>query len=339
MSSAIKADFNDMENKLRLYVDKGRVPGSSEIREEPIVSIRADASLIKPLRRMSSFQGCFIAVDCSTRTLKRANNWGVYLMRAAFASVKGKDVDWGFNERICTVVGDSYVRRNYLQHFRIEMESQIALDLLQGSLSNAHYVHHDVRSTYMLLDGGGYFGGDRKFRVTLYDLCEKEGVKLLAICKNSPSLHDEKGRDLIATTYNMTPFDVWVYHPVREADKDKSLYGDISMVKLCPESRHVFRCDIMEYMAKGEITELLSPLTCISEDPRCIGYPISLWLAHEFSGPSDSMLLSYHDQIEESLKSAGLLDPLRREELSCSFADEVHGIKHAFEWEWWDGTF
>jgi len=191
----------------------------------------------------------------------------------------------------------------------------------------------------MLLDGGGYFGGDRKFRVTLADVCEREGVRLLAISKNSPSLHDEKGRDFVATTYNMAPYDVWVYHPVKEADKEKSLYGDISIVKLCPESRHVFRCDIMEYLTSGEISELLSPLTCVSEDPRCIGYPIALWLAHEFSGPSDSMLLSYHDQIEDSLKSAGLLDALRREELSCSFADEVHGIKHAFEWEWWDGTF
>jgi len=90
----------------------------------------------------------------------------------------------------------------------------------------------------------------------------------------------------------------------------------------------------MEYLTNREIIEVLSPLTTVAEDPRCLGYPIALWLAHEFSGSSDSMLLSYHDQIEEALKNAGLLEDLRREELSCSFADELHGIKHAFEWEW-----
>jgi hypothetical protein len=192
---------------------------------------------------------------------------------------------------------------------------------------------------YLLLDGGGYFGGERKFRVSLYDECEKNGIRLLAISKNSPSLHDEKGRDLVATTYIMSPYDVWVYYPVRKADKDRSLYGDIALVKLCAESSHVFRCDIMDYLTQQDIVELLSPLTTVSEDPRCIGYPISLYLAHDFSAPSDSMLLSYYDQIEEKLNGAGLLETLRREERSCSFADEIHGVKHAFEWEWWNDQF
>jgi hypothetical protein len=311
MSCNIKTDFSDMERSLKFYVDKGRDP----------------CALM------------FIAVDCSTRALKRANNWGIYLMRAAYATVRGREVDWGFNERVCTVVGDAHVRRSFLQDFRIEMESQIALDLLTGKASKQYYVHEGVRSTYLLLDGGGYFGGDRKFRVSLYERCEKEGITLLAISKNSPSLHDEKGKDFIATTYMMAPFDIWVYYPVRKADKDKSLYGDIAIVKLCKESPHAFRCDVMDYLTNSEISELLSPLTYISEDPRCVGYPVTLWLAHEFSAPSNSMLLSYHDQVEETLKAARLLESLRREELSCQFADALHGIKHAFEWEWWDDQF
>ena len=161
----------------------------------------------------------------------------------------------------------------------------------------------------------------------------------MAISKNSPSLHDEGGRDLVATTYMMAPSDVWVYYPVRKADKDQSLYGDIAIVKLCADSSHVFRCDVMGYLTQQDVVDLLSPLTAVSEDPRCLGYPISLYLAHDFSGPSDSMLLSYHDRIEEKLGDAGLLEVLRREEGSCSFADEIHGVKHAFEWEWWDGQF
>ena len=339
MNDNIKTDFAEMEKKLKFYIDKGRVTGAVEVKEAPVISVKPDVSLIKPLKKVSEFLGGFVAVDCSTRTLKRANNWGIYLMRAAYASVKERDVDWGYRERICTAVGDVHVRRSFLQDFRIEMESQIALNLLSDNVLKRCDVHEDVRRTYLLLDGGGYFGGERKFRVSLYEKCEKDGINLLAISKNSPSLHDEMGRDFIATTYTMSPYGIWVYHPVRKADIHKHLYGDIAVVKLCEESPHVFRCDIMEYLTNREINEILSPLTCISEDPRCLGYPITLWLAHEFSAPSDSMLLSYHDQIEEALNNVGLLEALRREEFSCSFADELHGIKHTFDWEWWGEQF
>ena len=339
MNQTVAVDLADMEKRLKCYFDKGRLAGSSEVRKEPMISVRPDASLIKPLKKVTTYNGSFIAVDCSTRTLKRANNWGVYLMRASCATVRKRQVDWSYSERLCTVVGDAHVRRSFLQDFRIELESQVALSVLNKVVSDSYYVHGDVRSMYLLLDGGGYFGGERKFRVSLYAECEKRGINLLAISKNSPSLHDEKGRDLVATTYMLSPHDVWVYYPVRKADKDQSLYGDIAIVKLCADSSHVFRCDVMDYLTQKDIIELLSPLTAVSEDPRCLGYPISLYLAHDFSGPSDSMLLSYHDQVEEKLRDAGLLDVLRREECSCSFADEIHGIKHAFEWEWWNDQF
>jgi hypothetical protein len=339
MNARVEVDFIEMEKKLKCYVDKGRVAGGAEVRAEPMISVKPDASLIKPLKKINTYDGRFMAVDCSTRTLKRANNWGIYLMRVSCATVRGRDVDWNYSERVCTVVGDSHVRRSFLQDFRIELESQMALNFLREVTSQPYHVHGDVRSMYLLLDGGGYFGGERKFRVSLYDACEKNGIILLAISKNSPSLHDEKGRDLVATTYIMSPYEIWVYYPVRKADKDRSLYGDIAIVKLCAESSHVFRCDIMDYLTHQDITELLSPLTSVSEDPRCVGYPISLWLAHEFSAPSDSMLLYYHDKIEEALKNAGLLETLRREERCCSFADEIHGVKHAFEWEWWNDQY
>jgi hypothetical protein len=132
-------------------------------------------------------------------------------MRASCATVRSRQVDWNYSERVCTVVGDAHVRRSYLQDFRIELESQIALSVLNQAVSDSYHIYGDVRSMYLLLDGGGYFGGERKFRVSLYDECEKRGIKLLAISKNSPSMHDEKGRDLVATTYMLAPYDVWVY--------------------------------------------------------------------------------------------------------------------------------
>jgi hypothetical protein len=323
MSTRIEDDITDMRKKLTEYINKGRVVGFREVREEPVMTVKPDKSKIKPLTKMRDYEGNFLAVDCSTRTLKRANNWGIYLMRVAYASVKGKEVSWGYEERMCTVVGDSYARRGLLQDSRVELESQMALDVL----CKRDRVH------YLFLDGPSFFGGMRKFRTFLYEKCEVNGINLLAICKQSPALHDERGRDLIAAAYQISPYSLWVYHPVVKSNKERNLYGDVSIIKLCPDSPRLFRCDIMEYLADRQMDELLSPITCISEDPRCLGYPVVLWLAHDFSSPSDSKLLHYHDQVEKTLADAGLLETLRIEELSCNFPDELHGVRHPFKWE------
>jgi hypothetical protein len=105
MNQKVEVDLTDMEKKLKCYVDKGSIAGSAEVRKEPMISVKADASLIKPLKKITTYTGSFVAVDCSTRTLKRANNWGVYLMRASCATVRKRQVDWSYSERVCTVVG------------------------------------------------------------------------------------------------------------------------------------------------------------------------------------------------------------------------------------------
>jgi hypothetical protein len=324
MSNKLSEDLAEMKKKLGEYIDKGRAVGFHEVRKEPVIAVKPDKSKIRPLTWVRSCDVHFLAVDCSTRTLKRANNWGIYLHRAAYALVRGRDVDWGYEERMCTVIGDMYVRRRMLQDARLELESEIALNSLRNI----------SKGDYLLLDGASYFGGERKFRVSLYEKCKKNGINLLSVSKQSPALHDENGRDLIAATYILSSYPVWVYYPVAKANIHEHLYGDVSIVKLCRDSARVFRCDIMQFLTDREIGELLSPLTSISEDPRCLGYPVALWLAHDFSAPSESKLLHYHDQVEETLADAGLLDVLRIEELSCNFPDELHGVKHPFEWEW-----
>jgi len=324
MSGRISEDLTEMKKKLSEYVDKGRVVGYCEVREEPVVGVKPDRTRVKPLRKVDSYEGHFLAVDCSTRTLKRGNNWGIYLLRVAYALVKGRDVDWGYKERMRTVIGDSYTRRRVLEDSRVELESRMALDVLR-KLHEGHY---------LFLDGASYFGGERKFRTFLYEKCEEQGINLLAISKQSPTLHDEKGRDFVTSAYALASYPIWVYHPVMKANKDEHLYGDVSIVKLCKDTLRVFRCDIMQFLTDRDVHELLSPLTSISEDPRCLGYPITLWLAHDFSASSHSKLLHYKYQIEETLAGAGLLDVLRMEELSCNFPDELHGVKHPFELEW-----
>jgi hypothetical protein len=222
-----------------------------------------------------------------------------------------------------TLVGEAYVRRRLLQDARLELESEMALRLLDLA----------DESTYLLLDGASYFGGERKFRASLYEKCEEIGIKLLTISKQSPTLRDEKGRDFAATAYTLAEDPVWVYHPVVEANVHEHLYGDVSLIKLCEESQRVFRCDIMDYLANYSVSDLLSPLTTMAEDPRCMGYPVVLWLAHDFSTPSEAQLLNYYDLAEKKLTEAGILDALRREELSCNFVDQLHGNRYAFDWE------
>jgi hypothetical protein len=328
MNEKMIKDLSLMKEKLKDYVEKGRAISFGDVREEPVIAVKPEKSRIRPLEKMSSCDVHFIAVDCSTRTLRRANNWGIYLLRVSSAGVKGRNVDWSFEERMFTLLGEAYVRRRLLQDARLELESEMALRLVADA--------DDY--TYLLLDGASYFGGERKFRASLYEKCEKNAIKLLTISKQSPTLRDEKGRDFAAAAYALAEGSTWVYHPVVRADIHEHLYGDVSLVKLSGESPRVFRCDIMNYLVNQSVDDLLSPLTTIAEDPRCIGYPIVLWLAHDFSAPSESQLLNYYDLAETKLKDAGVLDTLRSEELSCNFTDELHGNRYAFNREWIDYT-
>ena len=323
MDREINIDFSQMKEILKNYVDKGQMISFQEVKAEPSATVKPSLANIAPLWKTETCDVHFFAVDCSTRTLKRANNWGIYLLRASYTTVKDRDVDWGFKERVKTVKGDSYVRRKILQETRLQLESEMALGLL----------HKADMDDYILLDGASYFGGERKFNALLYEKCEGKGIRLLAISKQSPTLHDEKGRDLIAATYMLAPQGCWVYHPVKKANIHEHLYGDVSIIKLCEDSPRAFRCDVMSYLTKQDVPVLLSPLVSISEDPRCLGYPVVLWLAHDFSGVSETKLLQYHVQVEEELSQVGLLDVLRQEELACNFADQLHGAKYAFDWE------
>ncbi len=186
---------------------------------------------------------------------------------------------------------------------------------------------------YLLLDGASYFGEQTGYYVALFERCRDLSITLLALSKQSPTLRDERGRDFQTTAQLMTQQPIWVYTPVAKANLSKHLYGDIALVKLCEESPRIFRLDIMEYLTGRDISDVVSPLTAVSEDPRCLGYPVPLWLAHEFSATADSKLLYYLDRIEGLLKESGHYDRLSKEEQACSFADELHGMRFLIEKE------
>jgi hypothetical protein len=331
--SKIQEDLVELKTKLKAYVDRGRQIGFRDIKRQPLIVTKPDRDKIKPLKKVKSCDSRFLAVDCSTRILKRAHNWGIYLMRVAYATVENRNVNWGYDESIVSPIGDRRYRSNFLIDRRLQLESELALKLLHEEPISGEPDGETLRGLdegdYILLDGASFFGGKRGFHTSLYEEALRKKVNLLAVSKQSPMLCDERGRDFMASTSVLTVYPLWVYHPVKEANMAEHLYGDVSLVKLCEDSQHVFRCDIMDPLASN-VPDFLSPLTSLSEDPRCLGYPVTLWLAHEFSGASNSKLLQYYDLIEKILSDDGLLETLRREELSCSFADKIHGITNPF---------
>jgi hypothetical protein len=332
--SKIQKDLTELKTKLKKYVDKGRQIGFSDVKPQPLIVTKPDVAKIKPLKKVKNCNCRFFAVDCSTRTLKRAHNWGIYLMRVAYASVENRKVTWDYDESIVCAVGDRRYRSNFLIDTRLQIESQMALKLLHEEATQIGSGEETLRDLgegdYVLLDGASFFGGKRGFHTSLYEEALRKKVNLLAVSKQSPMLCDEKGRDFMASTSVLAPYPLWVYHPVKEANMEKHLYGDVSLVKLCEDSKHIFRCDIMD-STSHDVTGLLSPLTSLSEDPRCLGYPVTLWLAHEFSGASASKLLQYYDLVEKELKDVGILETLRVEELSITFADKIHGMTNILE--------
>jgi hypothetical protein len=335
--SELNDDLGSMVKTLKDYVDKGALNSSAVQMDKPEPPSYSP-QLQKPLDFLKSFEGKFVAVDCSTKPLMRGNRFGVYLLRVAYASVnpseKENPVTSGpspLKERICTAIGDDVLRGEQLARIRFEYESKLAETLLPQLDS----------SDYLLLDGPSYFGRpeDRRFAFALYEKAQRRGLKFLTISKNSPSLLDDKGRDFIANVaVQICTANAWVYHPIKElkADPHKHRFGDVSLVKLNSGSFRVFRCDIMDYLTEGNIVQLLSPLTSISDDPRCLGYPVSLYLAHNFAKvSSEAKLLYCRDLVEKALADADeeLFNSLKFEEALSNFRSELHGLKYPWELE------
>lgn len=325
METIISDSLNNLVKKLKTYLEKGQKALSIErVAEEKDIFLPFEPDCLKPLKKMDAYNAEFFAVDCSTRTLKRAHNWGIYIFRAAYAAVKNREVKWGHKENLEVIFGNFRTRQQLVREIRMELESILALSQLNTL----------ERGDYLFLDGASYFGKKKGFRVALYEKCREKGIILLAVSKQSPILRDERGRDFQAMLLDKAKYPLWVYYPVLKAHTKEHLYGDVSVAKLCEGSPRTFRIDIMGYLTENDVAELLAPLTAITQDPRCVGYPVALWLAHDFSKIAEEKLLYYYDLIEKTLSETGLREELHREELSCSFADELHGLKYPFQTEW-----
>ncbi|MEA2089567.1 MAG: hypothetical protein U9O89_02250, partial [Thermoproteota archaeon] len=76
MDDKIMDDLTGIARKLGEYVENGWAWRSSKLGRTPLVTVNPDASKMKLLRKIDNCTAQFLAVDCSTRTVRRANNWG-----------------------------------------------------------------------------------------------------------------------------------------------------------------------------------------------------------------------------------------------------------------------
>lgn len=329
MGTSVLDEIRSTAEGLCKYAEKGRVVVDSLVTEtEPIMAHEPKPELLKPLKVFSSVEKVFAAVDCSTIPLMRGNNFGAYMFRASSTLVQSqhvKEVNWSYKEHFQPVYGDEVYRMAKLQSIRLDYESRMGLSLLDQL----------DRDDYLILDGGSYFGGTKGFSESLYGECRKRGIKLLAISKRT-SARTLKGTDFLATLLTKYMDGVWLYHPYDVANTDEHLYGDISFVKLSALTPIAFRCDIMEYLTGNDLDELISPLTALSQDARCLGYPICLYLAHQFTKTASPKLLHYREVLERELgeKAPDILRKLLVEETLANFRSQVlYGAKHIWEWE------
>jgi hypothetical protein len=68
MNDKIIRDLDLMRERLKKYVKDGTVTRFGDVREEPVIAVKPEKSKIHPLRKTTSCDACFMAVDCSTRT-------------------------------------------------------------------------------------------------------------------------------------------------------------------------------------------------------------------------------------------------------------------------------
>ncbi len=330
MEEKVLAEIKATAEGLCTYAEKGRSVDFLSRDTEPILVHETKLELLRPLRVFSSVDNVFAAVDCSTIPLMRGNNFGAYIFRVSAALVKpqkGKAVNWSYEEHFQSVVGNEVHRKAKLQNIRLDLESKMALPLLQNL----------ARDDYLILDGGSYFGGSRGFSVNLYEECRKRGIRLLTFSKTTQSTTTPKGTDFLATLLTKCmDRGVWLYHPFAKANLEEHLYGDISFVRLNELTPMAFRCDIMEYLAEADLVELVSPLTSLSQDARCLGYPVCLYLAHQFTKTASPKLTYYREILERELqkKYPDALRKLLLEEMLANFRSQVlYGAKHTWEWE------
>ena len=319
--------FKDLETSVSIltrYSTEGRPVSSFTEDMEPIMARAPKIELLKPLKVFHSLMSTFAAVDCSSIPLLVGQNFGAYVLRVSSALVnQEKQVELTHKEHVFTVTGDELRRQKALETARLEYESHMGLFLCEKLADE----------DYLILDGASSFGGPRRFSVNLYQNAKQRRINLLTLAKNTKAM-TAKGTDFITTLLCESTLDTWLYHPYLEANLEEHRYGDMSFVKLHPSVPAAFRCDISEYLTENDLTDLISPLTALAQDARCLGYPVCLFLAHRNTQMSSPKMLYYRDELEKMLAiQPQTYHKILLEEKISSFRRQMYGVRNVWDWE------
>ena len=333
----MEIDLKNCIEELRKYKEEGCQPQFPSSQEESCILREVSTDSFYTVEPREA-DGKFLSVDASSYPLMRSNNWRMGVSRCAYVVVERSNGHWSATKEGCEDHLFATIAPMQQRPFKIwsklrEYESKVASEQIDKLDAG----------DFCLMDGAAFFGGARKYSFSLYEACRSREVKLLMIPKNSPSLHDGNGRDLL-TAIGISADELqeagrlgrcWVYHPIWEAKRMKDLYGDISCVKLSPTSSRVFRCDVIDYLVhkgdRGRMIDALSELAALSRDARCDGYPAPLFLAHQQTGIPEAKLMEYLEQVRIRLDEEDLLCFLEREAETSNFRKQLLGLKHDYE--------
>jgi hypothetical protein len=333
----MKFDLNICIEELRQYKEEGVQPQQSSSQEESCILREVSSESFYNIEP-SEPDAKFLSVDASSYPLMRSNNWRMGVSRCAYVIVEKSNGHWsatgeGCEDHFFVTIAPTHQRPFKIWSKLREYESKIA----------SEQIDRLDAGDFCLMDGAAFFGGAREYSFSLYDACRNRDVKLLMIPKNSPSLHDAQGRDLL-TAIGLSASELqragglggcWIYHPIWEAKRMKDLYGDISCVKLSPTSSRVFRCDVIDYLVhkgdRGRMIAAISELASLSRDARCDGYPAPLFLAHQQTSIPEAKLMEYLEQVRLRLDEEGLLSFLEREAENSNFRKQLLGLKHDYQ--------
>jgi len=333
----METDLNICIDELRKYTEKGSQPQSSSSREESYILREVDPNSFYEVEPKEP-DARFLSVDASSYPLMRANHWRLGVSRCVYVIVEESNGHWsaaeeGYEDHFFATIAPTQQRPFKIWSKLREYESKVA----------SEQIDQLDAADFCLMDGAAFFGGARNYSLSLYEACRSREVKLLMIPKNSPSLHDGNGRDLL-TAISISAEELqgagrlgrcWVYHPIWEAKRTKDLYGDVSCVKLSPTRSRVFQCDVIDYLVhkgdRGRMIDAISELAALSRDARCDGYPAPLFLAHQLTSIPEAKLVEYLEQLRMRLDEEDLLHFLEKEAETSNFRKQLLGLKHDYE--------
>ena len=183
------------------------------------------------------------------------------------------DLSFSSTDRTMTVGNQRAVINSVSAVARRFSEKSYACEIVEKELS---------KGDILVLDGSlqNSFTNEHKYSKNLFDAGLRKGVIICGLTKTS-TLFTDTGSSLlgsIRSISNKIKFDKW-YIPVA-VPKFEAVKGMIFVVKLHPQSEHIFRFEIFvnQYnkLNEQQINDIFSSLASNSNDLSFLGYPYGL---------------------------------------------------------------